>query len=157
MNLPYVRVGLSAAALVFSGCLSDAESEQEVGTASGALIRDLGQGSGTAGGSLPLGKMCDGTREAFLGESLLERADCGTGTLRIPTARIESAPRYDSPYLPLRCSLPLAPSAPLPAPSACASGVRASWMETLRSRMALPFSSAMARSASEGVDRATKA
>jgi hypothetical protein len=73
--------------------------------------------------------------------------------VRPPRPRPRPRPRVD---VRRRFSLPV-PSAPLPAPSAWASGVRASWIETLRSRTALPLSSAMARSASEGVERATKA
>jgi hypothetical protein len=56
-----------------------------------------------------------------------------------------------------RASPPLPVSPPLVAPSPCGSGLRASWMETLRSRMMSPLSSVMARSASVGVDRSTKA
>lgn len=71
---------------------------------------------------------------------------------RPPRPRPRPRPRVDE----RRRVSPLAPSAPLPDPS-CASGLRASWMETLRSRMALPFSSWMARSASLEVERSTKA
>lgn len=107
-----LRVGLPLAVLVLSACAHDmhdaeTESEDEVLLDSQSAVLDIGHGSGAGRESLPLGKMCDGRVEAFLGEALLERADCGSGSLRIPTARIESAPRFDSPYLPERCSLPL--------------------------------------------------
>ena len=46
---------------------------------------------------------------------------------------------------------------PPSAPSAAGSGLRASWTETLRSKMVLPFSSLIARSASDGVETSTKA
>ena len=55
-----------------------------------------------------------------------------------------------------RRGLPSAPSAPS-AGAAAGSGLRASWTETLRSRMVLPLSSLIARSASDGVDTSTKA
>jgi hypothetical protein len=73
---------------------------------------------------------------------------------RPPRPRPRPRPR---PEARRRVSLPLVPSPPLPVPSAAASGLRASWMETLRSMMLLPFSSVMARSASDGVDKSTKA
>lgn len=59
-----------------------------------------------------------------------------------------------------RPSPPEPPSPPLAALSffsPAVSGLRASWTETLRSRISLPESSEIARSASEGVERSTKA
>lgn len=56
-----------------------------------------------------------------------------------------------------RVPSPPEPSALAPSPFSFDSGLRASWTETLRSRISLPESSAMARSASLGVERSTKA
>lgn len=105
MSFKYPYLALTAAALLASGCL---ENPEGVGALSESLIVDLGEGSGAGRDSLPLGEMCDGSPESFYGEALFERADCGTGEMNIPSARRESAPRFSSPYLDQRCSMPLA-------------------------------------------------
>jgi hypothetical protein len=77
---------------------------------------------------------------------------------RPPRPRPRPRPRPDGLRRPP--SPPETPSPPLAAPSpfsGAGSGLRASWTETLRSRISLPESSAIARSASLGVERSTKA
>lgn len=83
-----------------------------------------------------------------MGQNLTSRAR----PARPPRAR---APR-PRPRVDWRRRLP-SPSPLASVFSALASGLRASWTETLRSRISLPESSAMARSASVGVERSTKA
>jgi hypothetical protein len=58
---------------------------------------------------LPLGVLCDGTTETFYDESMFERGDCGNniGSLAMPKRRMESIPRFQSPYEMLRCSVSL--------------------------------------------------
>jgi len=110
MTVQRLCLGLSMMSLLATGC-ADGSSEppsSDVGVASDPLLfDDLGEGTGAGRESLPLGVMCDGTPETFYGEALFERADCGSGQMRIPTARLESPPRFDSPYLPYRCTDPL--------------------------------------------------
>jgi len=54
---------------------------------------------------LPLGVLCDGSTESFYDEILLERGDCGSNSssLSMPKRRLESEPRFPSPYNDLRC------------------------------------------------------
>lgn len=47
---------------------------------------------------LQLSYLCDGSLATVYGEELLEREDCGSGKMAIPTARLEDAPRFASPY-----------------------------------------------------------
>lgn len=58
---------------------------------------------------LPLGTLCDGTPERFYDEGMFERGDCGdTSTaLAIPKRRMESPPRFPSPYADRRCTVSL--------------------------------------------------
>ncbi len=54
---------------------------------------------------LPLGLLCDGSTESFYDEMLFERGDCGSNSssLSIPKRRLESEPRFPSPYDDVRC------------------------------------------------------
>lgn len=72
---------------------------------------------------------------------------------RPPRPRPRPRPRVEE----RRRCWPSPPSTFSASPVAAGSGLRASWTETLRSRMLLPFKSLMARSASEGVETSTKA
>ncbi len=75
-----------------------------------AVIAALGltqAGVTVADDGLPLGQMCNGQPEAFYQETLFERADCGSGQTVLPPARLESEPRFTSPYEAKRCTQPL--------------------------------------------------
>ncbi len=54
---------------------------------------------------LQLSYLCDGRLASVYGEELMEREDCGSGKMVLPSARLEDAPRFPSPYT--RCEIPI--------------------------------------------------